>query len=187
MSTPEEILDDAKLAMDDSVESLKKRFDAVRTGKASPALVDGIMVDYYGAQTRLKDIASVSAPEPRLLKIQPWDTKAVDAIVKAIMNSSLGINPISDGKVIRLPIPELSEERRTEMTKQVKKIAEEARVEIRNARRDANEAIKTAKKNSEITEDEQKAMTDDVQKLTDKLIESVDAILDAKQKELMSV
>ena len=131
--------------MDNTATALRKRFDAVRTGKASPALVDGIMVEYYGAQSRLKDIASVSAPEPRMLKIQQWDVKAVDAITKAIMSSSLGITPMSDGKVIRLPIPELSEERRTEMTKQVKKIAEEARVEVRNARRDANEAIKAAK------------------------------------------
>ena len=187
MPTPEEITTAAKTAMNNSVDSLKKRFDAVRTGKASPALVDGIMVEYYGAQTRLKDIASVSAPEPRMLKIQPWDIKAIDAIRKAILASSLGINPLSDGKVVRLPIPELSEERRTEMTKQVKKYAEEARVEIRNARRDANEAIKNAKKKSEITEDEAKAKTDEIQKLTDKMIEQVDKILDDKQNELMAV
>jgi ribosome recycling factor len=187
MPTIEEIKDDAMLSMDNAVDSLKKRFDSVRTGKASPALVDGIMVDYYGAQSRLKDIASVSAPEPRVLKIQPWDVKAVDAIKKAIMTSSLGITPLSDGKVIRLPIPELSEERRTEMTKQVKKYAEEARVEIRNARRDANEAIKNAKKKSEITEDDQKSATDEIQKMTDKMIEKVDKILDEKQNELMSV
>ncbi len=187
MATRQEILDTAKAAMTASVDSLKKRFDQVRTGKASPALVDGIMVDYYGAQTRLKDIASVSAPEPRVLKIQPYDISATNAIVKAIQNSSLGITPVSDGKVIRLPIPELSEERRNDMTKLVRKYAEEARVEVRNARRDANEEIKAAKKKSEMTEDEQKAATDDVQKLTDKQIEQVDKILDAKQKELMEV
>lgn len=170
-----------------SVESLKKRFDQVRTGKASPALVDGIMVEYYGAQTRLKDIASVSAPEPRVLKIQPYDISAANAIVKAVQNSNLGITPVSDGKVIRLPIPELSEERRNEMTKLVRKYAEETRVEVRNARRDANEAVKAAKKKSEMTEDEQKATTDDIQKLTDKQIEQIDKILDAKQKELMEV
>lgn len=187
MPTIEEITFDAQVAMDNTATALRKRFDAVRTGKASPALVDGILVEYYGAQSRLKDIASVSAPEPRMLKIQPWDVKAVDAIKKAIMASSLGITPMSDGKVIRLPIPELSEERRTEMTKQVKKIAEEARVEVRNARRDANEAIKNAKKKSEITEDEQKQATDEIQKLTDKMIEQIDKLLDAKQKELMEV
>ncbi len=187
MATRQEILDDAKLAMSASVDSLKRRFDQVRTGKASPALVDGIMVDYYGAQTRLKDIASVSAPEPRVLKIQPYDISAANAIVKAIQNSSLGITPVSDGKVIRLPIPELSEERRNDMTKLVRKYAEEARVEVRNARRDANEAVKAAKKKSEMTEDEQKAATDDIQKLTDKQIEQIDKVLDDKQKELMEV
>ena len=187
MATRQEILDKAKAAMTASVDSLKKRFDQVRTGKASPALVDGIMVDYYGAQTRLKDIASVSAPEPRVLKIQPYDISAANAIVKAIQNSSLGITPVSDGKVIRLPIPELSEERRNDMTKLVRKYAEEARVEVRNARRDANEEIKAAKKKSEMTEDEQKTATDDVQKLTDKQIEMIDKVLDTKQKELMEV
>lgn len=187
MPTRQEILDEAKAAMTASVESLKKRFDQVRTGKASPALVDGIMVEYYGAQTRLKDIASVSAPEPRVLKIQPYDISAANAIVKAVQNSNLGITPVSDGKVIRLPIPELSEERRNEMTKLVRKYAEETRVEVRNARRDANEAVKAAKKKSEMTEDEQKATTDDIQKLTDKQIEQIDKILDAKQKELMEV
>lgn len=187
MATRQEILDDAKLAMSASVDSLKRRFDQVRTGKASPALVDGIMVEYYGAQTRLKDIASVSAPEPRVLKIQPYDISAANAIVKAIQNSSLGITPVSDGKVIRLPIPELSEERRNDMTKLVRKYAEEARVEVRNARRDANEAVKATKKKSEMTEDEQKAATDDIQKLTDKQIEQIDKVLDDKQKELMEV
>ncbi len=187
MASVEDIMLEAQMNMDATIEALNRRFDAVRTGKASPALVDGIMVEYYGAQSRLKDIASISAPEPRLLKIQPWDVKAVDSIRKAIIASNIGITPMSDGKVIRLPIPELSEERRAEMTKQVKKMAEEARVEVRNARRDANEAVKAAKKASEITEDEQKTATDDIQKLTDKMVEKVDAILEAKQKELMEV
>lgn len=187
MPTVDEIKTTAQSAMDASVDSLKKRFDQVRTGKASPALVDGIMVDYYGSQTRLKDIAAVSAPEPRMLKIQPWDVKAIDAIKKAIITSNLGINPLSDGKVLRLPIPELSEERRTDMTRQVKKFAEEARVEVRNARRDANEAIKAAKKKSEITEDDQKAATDAIQKMTDKMIEKVEKLLTEKQDELMAV
>lgn len=187
MPTAAEIQESAKLTMNNTVDALKRRFDSVRTGKASPALVEGVMVDYYGAQTRLKDIAAISAPEPRLLKIQPWDIGAVNAITKGIQASGLGITPVTDGKVIRLPIPELSEERRNEMTKQVKKFAEEARVEIRNARRDANEAIKEAKKKSEITEDEQKSQTEQIQKLTDKMIEKVDAVLAEKQQELMSV
>lgn len=187
MPTAAEIMETTQTAMNNTVDALKKRFDSVRTGKASPALVEGVMVDYYGSQTRLKDIAAISAPEPRLLKIQPWDINAVNAIQKAIQASGLGITPVTDGKVIRLPIPELSEERRNDMTKQVKKFAEESRVEIRNARRDANEAIKEAKKKSEITEDEQKSQIDQIQKLTDKMIEKVDAILAEKQAELMAV
>lgn len=187
MPTAAEIMETTQAAMNNTVDALKRRFDSVRTGKASPALVEGVMVDYYGSQTRLKDIAAISAPEPRLLKIQPWDINAVNAIQKAIQASGLGITPVTDGKVIRLPIPELSEERRNDMTKQVKKFAEESRVEIRNARRDANEAIKEAKKKSEITEDEQKSQIDQIQKLTDKMIEKVDAILAEKQAELMAV
>ncbi len=187
MPTAAEIMETTQTAMNNTVDALKRRFDSVRTGKASPALVEGVMVDYYGSQTRLKDIAAISAPEPRLLKIQPWDINAVNAIQKAIQASGLGITPVTDGKVIRLPIPELSEERRNDMTKQVKKFAEESRVEIRNARRDANEAIKEAKKKSEITEDEQKSQIDQIQKLTDKMIEKVDAILAEKQAELMAV
>ena len=187
MPTAAEIMETTQTAMNNTVDALKRRFDSVRTGKASPALVEGVMVDYYGSQTRLKDIAAISAPEPRLLKIQPWDINAVNAIQKAIQASGLGITPVTDGKVIRLPIPELSEERRNDMTKQVKKFAEESRVEIRNARRDANEAIKEAKKKSEITEDEQKSQIDQIQKLTDKMIEKVDSILAEKQAELMAV
>ncbi len=187
MPTAAEIMETTQTAMNNTVDALKRRFDSVRTGKASPALVEGVMVDYYGSQTRLKDIAAISAPEPRLLKIQPWDINAVNAIQKAIQASGLGITPVTDGKVIRLPIPELSEERRNDMTKQVKKFAEESRVEIRNARRDANEAIKEAKKKSEITEDEQKSQIDQIQKLTDKMIEKVDATLAEKQAELMAV
>lgn len=187
MPTAAEIMETTQTAMNNTVDALKRRFDSVRTGKASPALVEGVMVDYYGSQTRLKDIAAISAPEPRLLKIQPWDINAVNVIQKAIQASGLGITPVTDGKVIRLPIPELSEERRNDMTKQVKKFAEESRVEIRNARRDANEAIKEAKKKSEITEDEQKSQIDQIQKLTDKMIEKVDAILAEKQAELMAV
>ena len=187
MPTAAEIMETTQTAMNNTVDALKRRFNSVRTGKASPALVEGVMVDYYGSQTRLKDIAAISAPEPRLLKIQPWDINAVNAIQKAIQASGLGITPVTDGKVIRLPIPELSEERRNDMTKQVKKFAEESRVEIRNARRDANEAIKEAKKKSEITEDEQKSQIDQIQKLTDKMIEKVDAILAEKQAELMAV
>ena len=182
-----QIVDQAKDAMDKAVDIMKKNFATVRTGKASPALVDGIMVEYYGAQTRLKDIASVTAPEPRLLVIQPWDQNAIKSIEKAIQASNLGISPVSDGRVIRLPIPELSEERRKDMTKLVRKRAEEARIEVRNARRDANEALKKAQKASEISEDELKVQTDVIQKMTDQTIEQVNKILEGKEAELMEV
>ncbi|NMA18967.1 MAG: ribosome recycling factor [Lentisphaerae bacterium] len=181
------IVDQAKVAMDKAVDVMQKNFASVRTGKASPALVDGIMVEYYGAQTRLKDIASVTAPEPRLLVIQPWDQNAIKSIEKAIQASNLGISPVSDGRVIRLPIPELSEERRKDMTKLVRKRAEEARIEVRNARRDANEALKKAQKASEISEDELKVQTDVIQKMTDQTIEQVNKILEGKEAELMEV
>ena len=181
------IVEDTKATMQQALDIMQKAFGTVRTGKASPALAEGILVEYYGTQTRLKDIASITAPEPRMLVIQPWDQGAVKSIEKAIQGSELGISPVSDGRIIRLPIPELSEERRKDMTKLVKKRAEECRIEIRNARRDANEAIKKAQKASDITEDEQKTITDDVQKLTDKMIEQVNKLLENKEAELMAV
>ena len=186
-SSADTIMDDSKATMQQAIDIMQKDFAGVRTGKASPALVDGLMVEYYGGQNRLKDIAAVTAPEPRLLVIQPWDQNAIKSIEKAIMASDLGISPVSDGRVIRLPIPELSEERRTEMTKLVRRRAEDARVEIRNARRDANDLIKKAQKNSEISEDVMKSLTDQVQKLTDKKVEEVNKILEAKEAELMTV
>ena len=181
------IVADSQKAMDKALDSMKHDFSTIRTGKAAPGLVEGIMVEYYGTQTRLKDIAAITAPEPRLLVIQPWDQNAVKAIEKAIRGSSLGISPVSDGRVIRLPIPELSEERRKDLTKVVRKRAEEARVEIRNVRRDANDVIKKAQKNSEITEDDQKKRTDEIQKKTDKMIEAVNKTLEEKEAELMTV
>ena len=187
MSEINQLIDKTQASMDKSVGVMEKSFAAVRTGKASPALVDGIMVEYYGAQTRLKDIASVTAPEPRLLVIQPWDQNAIKSIEKAIQASNLGISPVSDGRVIRLPIPELSEERRKDMTKLVRKRAEETRIEVRNARRDANEALKKAQKASEITEDDLKVQTDVVQKMTDKMVEQINKILEDKEAELMAV
>ena len=145
------------------------------------------MVEYYGAQTRLRDIASITAPEPRLLVIQPWDQSAVKSIEKAILASSLGISPVTDGRVIRLPIPELSEERRKDLSKLVHKRAEEARVEIRALRRDANEMAKKAQKSAKLTEDDLEAMTKDIQELTDASIKQVDDLLKKKDAELMQV
>ncbi len=187
MSKVETVIADTTQAMEKALSSMAQDFASVRTGKASPGLVEGIMVACYGTQSRMKDIAGITAPEPRLLVIQPWDPSIVKDIEKAIRASDLGISPISDGRIIRLPIPELSEERRKEMTKLVKKRSEDARIEIRNARRDANDIVKKAQKASEITEDDLKSLTDEIQKLTDKMIEQVNKDLEAKEQELMMV
>lgn len=173
--------------MDDAMLAMQESFNGVRTGKASPALVEGIMVDYYGTSTRLRDIAGITAPEPRLLVIQPWDTSAIQNIEKAILASNVGISPVSDGRVIRLPVPELSEERRAEMSRLVKARAEEARVEIRNIRRDANEVAKKAEKDSKITEDDLQDLLKETQELTDAHIELVNEALEKKTAELMQV
>ena len=178
------IIDNSTAAMQRSIDAMNKEFGAVRTGKASPAMVDGIMVECYGSQLRLRDVAAVTAPEPLLLVIQPFDQSIVKNVEKAILASNLGISPVSDGRVVRLPVPELSSERRAELTKVVKKRAEDAKVEIRNVRRDSNEAIKKAQKASEITEDEAKNMTDKIQKLTDKMTETVQKAADAKIAEI---
>ena len=180
------ILDNATAAMKRTVDIMAKDFGAVRTGKASPAMVEGIMVECYGSQTKLKDVAAITAPEPLLLVIQPWDQSIVNNVTKAILASNIGISPVSDGRVIRLPVPELSTERRAELTKVIKKRAEDAKVEIRNLRRDSNEAIKKAQK-TDITEDEAKQMTDKIQKLTDKTIEDIQKAADAKIKEVEQI
>ena len=181
------VMDYLKEHMKKTIDHMKSDFAGVRTGKASPALVEGIMVDYYGTPTRLKELAGITAPEPRLLVIQPWDGAATSSIEKAIKASNIGINPINDGRILRLPIPELSEERRATLAKQVKGRAEEARVAIRNLRREGNDIVKKAQKSSEITEDQQKKMIDDIQKMTDNSIKDIDAILKAKDDELMSM
>ncbi|MCF7791137.1 MAG: ribosome recycling factor [Victivallales bacterium] len=173
--------------MDKTIEHMNNDFAGYRTGKASPALVENILIDYYGTQTRLKEIAGITTPEPRLLVVQPYDPNSVSTIEKAISTSSIGINPVSDGKILRLPIPELSEERRNSLAKQVNKRAEEARVAIRNIRREGNDKIKKAQKNSEITEDDLKVSLKEIQDLTDSNIEEIDRILKAKEKELMSI
>lgn len=181
------LTDDTNKRMDDALQAMESDFEAVRTGKASPALVEGLLIDYYGTKTKLRDIAGITAPEPRMLVIQPWDQNAVSAIEKAIQASNIGISPVNDGRVIRLPIPELSEERRQEMTKVVKERAEEARVEIRNIRREANGVAKKAEKNSDITEDDLTQMTNRIQELTDSYIAKIDERMNAKRDELMQV
>ena len=168
-------------------EALKTSFNALRTGKASPALVENITVDYYGAPTRIRDMANITTPEARLLVIQPWDASAVSKVEKALIASSIGITPVSDGKTLKLPIPALSEDRRKDLAKQAKAAVEDAKVALRNIRRDGNEAVKKAQKASEITEDESKKMTEDVQKLLDRYIAGMDKMLAEKEKELMTV
>ena len=168
-------------------ENMGKDFSAFRTGKASPSLVENVTVDYYGTPTRLKELAGITVPEPRMLVVQPWDRGAMPAVEKALIAANLGISPVNDGKIIRLPIPELSEERRASLAKQVKHRAEEAKIAIRNIRRDGNELAKKAQKNSEITEDDLKQMLDDIQKLTDDYIVAIDKDQAHKEKELMNV
>jgi len=181
------LLEETDEQMTNAVEAMQRDFSGFRTGKASPALVDGLMVDYYGTQTRIRDIAGITTPEPRLLVIQPWDQSAIRSIEKAIQSSELGISPVSDGRVIRLPIPELSEERRQDFVKLVHKRAEEGRIEVRNFRRDANEAIKKAEKASKITKDDQTDMLKDIQELTDDYIEQINKLMEKKETELMQV
>ena len=183
----EELLDNMEESMMNAEDAMKTDIAAIRTGKASTALVEGLMVEYYGTNTRLRDIAGLSTPDARTVAIQPWDQSAVQAIDKAIINSNIGISPVSDGKIVRLPIPPLSEDRRAALAKQVKARSEEARVAVRNARSDANEAAKKAQKASEITEDELKNLLEKIQKMTDSYIANIDKLAEEKEKELMKV
>ncbi len=182
-----ELMDHTEEYMMKAVEAMQADFSSIRTGKASPALVENMTIDYYGTQTKLKELAGITTPEARLLVIQPWDPSSVGLIEKAILASNVGISPVSDGKILRLPIPELSEERRAHLTKQVKGRAEEARVAIRNIRRDSNDVAKKSQKASEITEDDLKGMLEDIQKLTDDYIKGIDDSLKKKEDELMSL
>ena len=173
--------------MDGSVAALRKELTKLRTGRASPALLDHIVVDYYGASTPLNQLATLSAPEPRLLVIQPFDRNAMSEIEKAILKSDLGLTPSNDGKVIRLPSPQVTEERRKELVKHVKKIAEEYRVSVRNHRRVAIEQLKDFEKKKEITADDAKHGQDRVQKITDDFIGRIDKVIKAKEDEVMAV
>ena len=170
-----------------SVSSVAADFAAVRAGRANASVLDRIMVDYYGTPTPIHQIASIGSPDPRTLTIQPWDAGAVKLICKAIQESDLGINPQNDGKIIRLGFPQLTEERRKELVKQIAKYAEGGKVAIRNIRRDAVEAFKAQKKNSEITEDDMKIAEKDIQKMTDDMCKEIDELLDKKEKELLAV
>ncbi len=173
--------------MEKTLVHLAEEFDAVRAGRANPKVLDRISVEYYGQETPLNGVATISSPDARTLVVQPWDTQLLKEIQKAIQSSELGINPQNDGRVIRLIFPQLTEERRKELTKQVKKYAEDAKVAMRNLRRDGMDYVKKLKKNSEITEDDQKKAEKDLQDMLDKFIKKVDEALEAKEKELMAI
>ena len=173
--------------MDKTLDHLHEEFGAVRAGRANAKVLDRITVEYYGSETPLNGVATISSPDARTLVVQPWDAKLLKDIQKAIQVSDLGINPQNDGRVIRLVFPQLTEERRKDLTKQVKKYAEEAKVAMRNVRRDGMDYVKKLKKNSEITEDDQKKAEKDLQDLLDKYIKKVDEATAAKEKELMAI
>ena len=182
-----QVVDAVKKEMENTLEGLRKELTKVRTGRANTALIEGILVDYYGTKSPLNQLAALSAPESRLLVVQPYDKSVMSAIEKAIYQSDLGLTPVNDGKVIRVPLPELTEERRKELVRHVKKIGEEYRVSARNHRRDANERVKKLQKDKQITEDEVRATQDRVQKLTDEYVDKIEKVLKAKEDELMAV
>lgn len=173
--------------MGKSLENLKAEYMTIRAGRANPHLLDKIRIDYYGTPSSLQQVANVSVPEARVIQIQPWESKLIKEIEKAIMASDIGITPSNDGRIIRLVFPELTEDRRKELVKDVKKKGEATRVAVRNIRRDANDAIKKAVKATEISEDEQKQLEEKVQKVTDKYITEVDKMVEEKSKEILTV
>lgn len=183
----ETFVNELRTKMEKSLETLKKEMSRVRTGRAFLALLDGIRVNYYGVPTPLPQVASLAVPESRTITIQPWDSKIIAEIEKAIQKSDLGLTPASDGKIVRINIPPLTEERRKELVKVIRRMEEEGKVALRNIRRDGNEHLKTAKKDKEISEDDQFKLQDEVQKLMDKSIEKATEIVNAKSKEIMEV
>ena len=182
-----ELLAQEETRMDKSIEALKHEFASIRTGRASVSLLDKVMVDYYGTPSPINQVANISVPEPRMILIAPWDKSMIGAIEKAILQSDLGLNPGNDGAQIRLVIPQLTEERRKEIVKVVHKKAEDAKVAIRNIRRDANDAIKKEEKANTITEDDAKDGLDQIQKLTDAKIKQIDQLKDVKEKDVLEV
>ena len=173
--------------MDKTISVLKQDLNTVRAGRANAALLDQIQVDYYGTQTPVKNLSNISVPDPRTLMITPFDPSSIKAIEKAIMTSNLGINPSNDGRNIRLVIPVVTEERRKELTKVIKKMGEDSKVAVRNSRREANDTIKKLEKAGELTEDDVKDEQDEIQKMTDKCMKEIDSIVAAKEKELMEI
>ena len=187
MAAIEDFLADAKRRMDKSIESTHHEFNSIRTGRASPALLDRITIDYYGTQTPLKSLASISAPEPRLLVVQPFDPGAIKGIERAVQESDLGLTPSNDGKVVRLPIPALTEERRKDLVKIVRRVAEEGKVAIRNVRRDVMQHLKELVVNGDVGDDEERRAEQQVQKITDDHTKSIDDLLKVKEAEIMEV
>jgi len=180
-----EVFDDAKDRMEKTLKTLEQEYKRLRTGRASPALLEGIKVEYYGTMTPLNQLATISVPEARTIVVQPWDQNVIGEIEKAILKSDLGLNPSNDGKIIRVHIPPLTQQRRQELVKHIRKMAEEAKVAVLNIRRDANEMLKDLKKEKQISEDEQFRAQEQIQKLTDDNIKKIDQIFEKKEKEIM--
>lgn len=184
---PKTLMNDTTTKMNNAIQAFSRELSSIRAGRANPSILDKLTVDYYGAPTPINQVAGISVPEARLMMIQPYDKSVLGDIEKAILKSDIGLNPSNDGSVIRLAIPALTEERRRDLVKQVKKEAEEAKVGIRNIRRDANDEFKKLEKKSEITEDDLRGYSDDVQKLTDANITKIDELAKDKEKEIMEV
>jgi len=184
---PDKIYKDAEERMKKAVESITTRFSSVRTGRATPSLLDGIKVDYYGTKTPINQMATISVPEPRLIVIQPWDKTVIKDVEKAIVESNIGLNPNVDKNIIRLVVPELTEERRKELVRHVHNLAEEGRIAIRNIRKDANNEIRKIEKSKRISEDERYFYEEEIQEITDKYIEEIDQLLESKEEEMMEV
>ncbi len=182
-----ELYGQLKSRMEKAVEDFRKEMAATRTGRASVHMLDGVHVDAYGSQMPLNQLANVSAPEPQLITVQPWDVSLIGAIEKAIRSAELGLNPMNDGKLVRVPVPALTEERRKDMVKHLHRVLEDHRTAVRNIRRDGNEAIKKAMKDKKITEDEERGAMDQIQKLTDDEIKKMEEMSKAKEKEVMQV
>ena len=183
----DDIIKKARTSMDKTIDALKKEFAKVRTGRASIALLDDVRVDYYGTPTPLNQVGSLTVPEPRMITIQPWEKNLIPEIEKAILKSDLGLNPASDGQLIRIVIPPLTEERRKEMGKLIKRMGEDAKIAIRNIRRDSNDALKKLEKDKEISEDDLKRGEKDVQEITDQFVKKVDDLVASKEAEVMEV
>lgn len=182
-----EVLKNTEETMASAIEHLQHDLSGIRTGKANPALLDSIRVDYFGQQVPLKQVASIAVPDPRLITIQPWDKTVVPEIEKAILGSELGLNPQNDGTIIRLPIPQLTEERRKDLVKAVKRLGEDAKVSLRNIRRNVNDDIKKLEKSHDIGEDEMHSNQEEIQKLTDRYVKQVEEVISAKEKDVLEI